>query len=564
MADPYRVPSSFGDGSPGADEPPLSLHVAPVHPAARPDGDTSTHAVLRIRAKEPQRAGKRPMLSAVLVLDASGSMQGEPLAQVLHSARRLSEILDDSDRLGIVAFADGASTVAPLLPLSEGRRELGSKLAGVLANGNTNIGGGLAQAALLFPRRELGERQLLVLMSDGEPTVGPRSARELGELARQLRSRDVAISTLGFGADHHDDILAAIAESGGGRYTFVIDPKLAEASFIRALGAQLDVVAENVELLLAPGPDVEIVRVLEDPPTAFGAGGLRVTLPDLVIGDELNIVVELRVRGPREPGPVRALAVTLGGKRAGTSHAFRTTASVEMLATRSGSLDTDPAAHAVVSIALAAELRGKARALADRGSYADAEALLRKAQAILQATPGFQQGDTSPLGDAFETLADEILVLSRQPARREYEVYKRAARDHADFSASGASVRAGGKLSAAPPPSTRMLLDRAHAGVTMPRAYLRVLSGPRAGARLAITRERFVIGRFQAADLAIPDPNVSRQHSMLELVGGSFWLVDLGSTNGPTHRGARVNRLKLADGVEFEIGETRLRYEEED
>ena len=120
-----------------------------------------------------------------------------------------------------------------------------------------------------------------------------------------------------------DDILTAIAEGGGGRYTFVIDPKLAEASFIRALGAQLDVVAERVELLLAPGPGVEIVRILEDPPTAFGAGGLRVTLSDLVVGDELNIVAELRVRAPREPGPIRALTATLSCNLAGTARAFQ-------------------------------------------------------------------------------------------------------------------------------------------------------------------------------------------------------------------------------------------------
>lgn len=562
MADPYRTPTPSGAGTPDPTGAPLALHVAPVHPAARPGEETTTHAVLKIRAENQAPGARRPALSAVLVLDTSGSMQGEPIAQVLHSARRLAEILDDTDRLGIVAFADGAETIAPLAPLAEGRRDLLARLAGVHASGGTNIAGGLAQAALLFPRREAGERQLLVLMSDGEPNVGPRSARELGDQARLLKARDLAISTLGFGANHHDDILTAIAEGGGGRYTFVIDPKLAEASFIRALGAQLDVVAERVELLLAPGEGVEIVRVLEDPPTAFGAGGLRVTLPDLVVGDELNVVAELRVRTPREPGPMTALRATLSCNLAGTSRAFKTTGAVEMLTTRTGALESDPAAHAVVSIALAAELRVKARALSDRGSYADAEALLRKAQALVQATPGFQQGDGSALADAYETLADEILVLARRPARHEYELYKRASRDHADFAASGASVRAGGKLSEAPP-STRALLDRALAGVKMPRAHVRVLRGPRAGARLALTRERFVIGRIQSADLAIPDANVSRQHSMIELVGGRFWLVDMGSTNGPVHRGQRVTRLELSDGIEFEIGDSLIRYEEE-
>jgi len=564
MADPYRASLPFGAGSgDGSAGMPLSLHVAPVHPAVRPEGETTTYAVARIRAETSAHGIRRPVLSAVLVLDVSGSMMGEPLAQVLHSAKRLAEILDDTDRLGVVTFADGAFTVAPLRPLSTSRRDLLAKLLQINANGRTNIAGGIAQAALLFPRREAGERQLVVLMSDGAPNVGAVTAHDLGAEARLLKSRDVAISTLGFGAEHNDEVLSAIADGGGGRYTFVIDPKLAETSFIRALGAQLDVVAEHVELLLSPGDNVEIIRVLEDPPTAVGASGLRVTLSDLVVGDELNIVVELRVRAPREPGSFRALTAVLSGNFAGTPRSFKTAAHVEMLVTRTSSTDSDPVAHAVVSIALAAEMRTKARALSDRGSYGDAEALLRKAQALIAETPGFVLGDKNALADAYETLADEILVMAKRPAHAEYEVYKRAVRDHADFASGGTKVRGGGKLSDEAP-SSRVLLDRARAGTVLPRAFLRVLSGPRVGVRLAIAKDRFVIGRgMNTTDLTLPDANVSRQHSIIELVGGAFWLVDMGSTNGPIFKGKRVTRLQLTSGDEFEIGESLIRYEQE-
>ncbi len=563
MADPYRAPLPWGGGGSDEGDAHLSLHVAPVHPAVRPESETTTHAVVRIRAESKATSARRPRLSTVLVLDVSGSMRGEPIAHVLHSAKRLAEILDDTDQLGVVTFADGASTAAPLRPLGEGRRQLVSTLAGIQASGGTNIAGGLAQASLLFPRREQGERHLLVLLSDGEPNVGPSTAMELGAQARLLKARDVAISTLGYGANHQDDVLTAIADGGGGRYTFVIDPKLAEASFIRALGAQLDVVAERVELLLSPGPDVEIVRVLEDPPTAVGAGGLRVTLNDLVVGDELNIVVELRVRAPREPGPMRALQVTLSCNLAGTSRAVKTIATVDILGTRTGSTDSDPAPHALVSIALAAEMRVKARALSDRGSFADAEALLRKAQALVAATPGFVLGDKSALADAYETLADEILVMAKRPARAEYDVYMKATRDQGDFMTSGTKVRGSSQLSDMAP-SSRALYDKMLAGTKMPRAFLRALTGPRAGVRLAIQKPRFVIGRgAQTSDLMLPDANVSRQHSLVELVGGAFWLVDLGSTNGPVYKGQRVSRLQLQNGDEFDIGDSRIRYEEE-
>jgi pSer/pThr/pTyr-binding forkhead associated (FHA) protein len=128
---------------------------------------------------------------------------------------------------------------------------------------------------------------------------------------------------------------------------------------------------------------------------------------------------------------------------------------------------------------------------------------------------------------------------------------------------SGAAPRGGGKLSEAPP-SSRVLLDRARQGQAVPRAFLRVVTGPRAGVRLALTKERFVIGRAKTStDLTLPDADVSRNHSVIELAGGAFWLVDLGSTNGPLVKGKRVARHQLKDGDEFQIGESLIRYEVE-
>jgi uncharacterized protein YegL len=534
-----------------------------VRPAIRPGEETITHAVVRVHAPTPLPGGARPRLTAVLALDVSGSMKGEPLAQVLHSAKRVAEILDDTDRLALVTFSDQARTLAPLRPLSEGRRDLLSALTRIEAGRGTNIGAGLTEASLLFQRREPGERQVVLLLSDGEPNLGVVSSVELGNMGRMIKARDVAVSTLGYGAKHNDRVLGAVAEGGGGRYTFVIDPKLAENSFIRALGAQLDVVAEHVELLLAPGDGVEIVRVLEDPKTAVCRAGLRVPLQDLIVGDERNVVVELRVRAPAATGSVRALTVTLSGRPAGVPEAFEIARPVEILSTDTGGPGSDRAAHAVVSVALAAEMRVRARLLADRGSFADAEAQLLSAQALVAATPGFARDDHGPLADAYETLADEIRVMARRPTREVYEIHRRAASDHADLAMSGPAARGGGKLSEAPP-SSRMLLDRARVGQAMPHAFVHVVTGPRAGTRLALAKERFVIGRAQGStDLTLPDKDVSRHHSVIELAGGAFWLVDMGSTNGPVVKGKRVARHQLSHGDEFLIGESLIRYEVE-
>ena len=48
-----------------------------------------------------------------------------------------------------------------------------------------------------------------------------------------------------------------------------------------------------------------------------------------------------------------------------------------------------------------------------------------------------------------------------------------------------------------------------------------------------VTKDRFIIGRGkQSSDLTIKDPNVSRQHAMIEFLNGQYYIVDMGSTNG--------------------------------
>ncbi len=82
-------------------------------------------------------------------------------------------------------------------------------------------------------------------------------------------------------------MLISVADSGGGRYAFV------------------NIVAEDARVVLTPASGVDIAGVLGQPKTSFGADGLRVHLPDVIDGDELNLVIELDVTAPRVRCPRR-------------------------------------------------------------------------------------------------------------------------------------------------------------------------------------------------------------------------------------------------------------------
>ena len=69
-----------------------------------------------------------------------------------------------------------------------------------------------------------------------------------------------------------------------------------------------------------------------------------------------------------------------------------------------------------------------------------------------------------------------------------------------------------------------------------------------------ITKDRFVIGRGkQSSDLTLKDPNVSRQHAMIEFQNGVYFMVDMGSTNGVEFNGQRIARKQIAEGDVFRI-----------
>jgi hypothetical protein len=81
------------------------------------------------------------------------------------------------------------------------------------------------------------------------------------------------------------------------------------------------------------------------------------------------------------------------------------------------------------------------------------------------------------------------------------------------------------------------------------------------GERYPITKDRFVIGRGkQSSDLTLKDPNVSRQHALIEFHNGVYFMVDMGSTNGVAFNGQRIARRQIAEGDVFRICDHDLQF----
>ena len=83
------------------------------------------------------------------------------------------------------------------------------------------------------------------------------------------------------------------------------------------------------------------------------------------------------------------------------------------------------------------------------------------------------------------------------------------------------------------------------------------------GTRHEVKQRRVVIGRSRDCDIQLADANVSRRHAELRQEGASYWIVDLGSTNGMEVNGKRVKRAKLSDGDTIVLGSTRITFDRE-
>jgi DNA-directed RNA polymerase subunit RPC12/RpoP len=103
-----------------------------------------------------------------------------------------------------------------------------------------------------------------------------------------------------------------------------------------------------------------------------------------------------------------------------------------------------------------------------------------------------------------------------------------------------------------PPPDPGLRLPAKKAVV------LSILSGPSQGESHALTKPRVVLGR-QGADVALNDPEISRNHCLLEVRDTYINLKDMDSTNGTFYDEERVRAAMLQDGSEFRIGGSLIR-----
>lgn len=514
-------------------KPPFALTGACEAKNVEP-GAGSLWASIKIEPRGKGMETDRAPLAIALVLDHSGSMAGSPLAHVVKSCELLADLLSDGDELSIVPFSQDASVLCGLTSMtSDGRTRVKSSLRTIRASGGTNMQHGIAVAAGVLMTARAGLRRAMVVMSDGQPNIGERTPAGLAEMVRGLQ---LAVSSLGFGLHHDENVLDAIATAGSGRYAYIPDPIAARLDLARAALAHGGIVADKLELRLSPADGVEILQILPTATLRHGKHGIAASIGDIFVDEGRQIAVELKLNLKAGASGTLVEVAVDGRTPPGTVHTETTALVVDI---RSGARVIDVDAQREIIIVQADHARAAARAHADRGQMPSAAALLRQLAAKIDSLPGFVRNDGSMIAELREQLEDEAAnyernatVEERQHQRKQSLMYK-------------AQTPFYQKAMPMPAPIDALLLG---------------IGGSVAGKSFPLLSEN-VIGRSSSAGVHVDSANLSREHARVAWMVDGFMLTDLGSTNGSRVNGTFITSAVVRDGDLLELGDAVFRFQ---
>jgi VWFA-related protein len=162
---------------------------------------------------QPASAAGGTVFGAVLIVDASQSMEGRPLAAAMSAARAFAARRNPKERLALVTF-NGAATVA--LPFTTAKDKIDAALSRTppMAYG-THIFDAVARAEALLRAAKIDAGSIVVL-SDGADTG---STAKLADVASTARQEHVRLYAIGLHSPKFDpSTLTALAAQGGGEY----------------------------------------------------------------------------------------------------------------------------------------------------------------------------------------------------------------------------------------------------------------------------------------------------------------------------------------------------------
>jgi Ca-activated chloride channel family protein len=159
--------------------------------------------------------------NVVLVVDTSGSMEGDKIANVKEALRAFVEqIKGPEEAVGLVEFYSSVDVLTPLDRLAVNREDLLRAIDGLVADGDTALLDAVFEAYVALQKLSDAERiNAIVVMTDGRENY---SSISLDRLAGYMRRGNqtgvpVIVFAIAYGGDADYNTLRTLAEATGGQ-----------------------------------------------------------------------------------------------------------------------------------------------------------------------------------------------------------------------------------------------------------------------------------------------------------------------------------------------------------
>ena len=157
-------------------------------------------------------------IDAVLAIDTSGSMKKtDPSGLRVEAAKLFLSLLEDGNRVGVLAFDTASRDLHPLQVLGQDRSAPLERLNHITSDGQfTNLEKALRRAYDMLPRAD-GRERCIILMTDGKMDIGDpeedrlATERLLGTFTPFLRKEGVRVYTIAFTSFSDLDFLKQLA-----------------------------------------------------------------------------------------------------------------------------------------------------------------------------------------------------------------------------------------------------------------------------------------------------------------------------------------------------------------
>jgi len=258
---------------------------------------------LLLLAPRPEAEEETLPKDVILVLDRSGSMDGEKFLQAQDALRYILERLNPEDRFNIITFSTGIEMYADELRPADEAKEALPWVDRLSASGSTDINRALLEATAMTTEARIRERPAyLIFLTDGLPTEGEIEPARILENFEYAAPQGLRLFAFGVGYDVDTYLLDTLAMNQHGT-SFYVQP-----------GERLDEALSSFYFKIS-------TPVLTDLSLDFGDQTVfdvyPSPLPDLFVGSQIVVVGRYREAG--------AADATLSGYIQGQEKIFRFT-----------------------------------------------------------------------------------------------------------------------------------------------------------------------------------------------------------------------------------------------